>query len=418
LITDHHLPGAVLPSANAIVNPCLYGEGFPGRHLAGVGVAFYVMLALRAGLRARGWFARMGLPEPNLGQLLDLVALGTVADVVPLDRNNRLLVQQGLQRIRAGRCLPGIRALLELGGRTPARAVAADLGFVIGPRLNAAGRLEDMSLGIECLLADSDASAREMAARLDTLNRDRKDIEAEMHATALAAIEALMPSARELPAGFCLFDPQWHQGVIGILAARLKDRFHRPVIAFARAGKGEVKGSARSIAGLHIRDALDAVATRYPDLLSHFGGHAMAAGLTLAEENLPSFQLAFAAEVSRVLSEEDLQDVIYTDGPLSEQELSLETAKLLREAGPWGQGFPPPQFEGEFAILESRVVGDRHLKMSLRPSGGGRRLDGIAFNSGILPETCRQARLVFRLDVNEYRGAESAQLVIEHIEPD
>jgi single-stranded-DNA-specific exonuclease len=417
LITDHHLPGAALPSANAIVNPCLYGEGFPGRHLAGVGVAFYVMLALRAELRARGWFARKGLPEPNLGQLLDLVALGTVADVVPLDRNNRLLVQQGLQRIRAGRCLPGIRALLELGGRTPARAVAADLGFVIGPRLNAAGRLEDMSLGIECLLADCDASAREMAARLDTLNRDRKDIEADMQATALAAIEDLVPSARALPAGFCLFDPQWHQGVIGILAARLKDRFHRPVIAFARAGKGEVKGSARSIAGLHIRDALDAVATRHPDLLSHFGGHAMAAGLTLAEENLPSFQLAFAAEVARVLSEEDLQDVIYTDGPLSEQELSLETAKLLREAGPWGQGFPPPQFEGEFAILEPRVVGDRHLKMSLRPSGGGRRLDGIAFNSGILSATCRQARLVFRLDVNEYRGAENAQLVIEHIEP-
>jgi single-stranded-DNA-specific exonuclease len=416
LITDHHLPGAVLPPANAIVNPSLYGEGFPGSYLAGVGVAFYVMLALRTGLRARGWFARRGLSEPNLGQLLDLVALGTVADVVPLDRNNRLLVQQGLQRIRAGRCLPGIRALLEVGGRVPARTVSADLGFVIGPRLNAAGRLEDMSLGIECLLTESDASARDMAARLDALNRDRKDIEADMQARALAVIESLLPGTQEHPPGFCLFDPQWHQGVIGILAARLKDRFHRPVIAFARAGKGELKGSARSIAGLHIRDALDAIATRHPELLSHFGGHAMAAGLTLAEENLSAFEAAFATEVSRVLSVEDLQDVIYTDGPLSEEELSLGTAKLLREAGPWGQGFPAPQFEGEFAILEQRVVGERHLKMILRPLDGSRRLDGIAFNSGILPATCRQARLVYRLDVTEYRGVENAQLVIEHIE--
>ena len=416
LITDHHLPGAALPPANAIVNPSLYGEGFPGRYLAGVGVAFYVMLALRAGLRARGWFARRGLPVPNLGQLLDLVALGTVADVVPLDRNNRLLVQQGLHRIRSGRCLPGIRALLEVGGRAPARTVSADLGFVIGPRLNAAGRLEDMSLGIECLLTDNDVSAREMAARLDALNRDRKDIEADMQARALAVIESLLPGTREPPAGFCLFDPLWHQGVIGILAARIKDRFHRPVIAFARAGKGELKGSARSIAGLHIRDALDAIATRHPELLSHFGGHAMAAGLTLAEENLPAFEAAFATEVSRALSVEDLQDVIYTDGPLSEEELSLATAKLLREAGPWGQGFPTPQFDGEFAILEQRVVGERHLKMVLRPTGGRRRLDGIAFNSGVLPATCRQARLVYRLDVNEYRGVENAQLVVEHIE--
>ena len=417
LITDHHLPGAELPTANAIVNPSLYGKEFPGRHLAGVGVAFYVMLALRAGLRARGWFARRGHPEPNLGALLDLVALGTVADVVPLDRNNRLLVQQGLQRIRSGRCLPGIRALLEVAGGVLARTVSADLGFVIGPRLNAAGRLEDMSLGIECLLADDNASARAMAIRLDALNRERKDIEADMQAQALAAIAALVPDAGELPAGFCLFDPQWHQGVIGILAARIKDRFHRPVIAFARVGNGELKGSARSIAGLHIRDALDAVASRHPELLSHFGGHAMAAGLTLSERSLTGFEAAFATEVSRVLSEEDLEDVIYTDGPLSEEELSLETAKLLREAGPWGQGFPAPQFEGEFRILEQRVVGERHLKMLVRPTGGSRRLDGIAFNCAVLPAACRQARLVYRLDVNEYRGFENAQLVIEHIQP-
>jgi single-stranded-DNA-specific exonuclease len=416
LVTDHHLPGEKLPSANAIVNPSLYGEGLPGRHLAGVGVAFYVMLALRAGLRARDWFARRGLPEPNLGQLLDLVALGTVADVVPLDRNNRLLVQQGVQRIRAGRCLPGIRALLEVGGRVPARTVSTDLGFVIGPRLNAAGRLEDMSLGIECLLTDNDAGARAMASRLDALNRDRKDIESDMKAQALAVIESLLSDTRELPAGFCLFDSHWHQGVIGILAARIKDRFHRPVIAFARTGKGELKGSARSIAGLHIRDTLDAIASRHPELLSHFGGHAMAAGLTLAEEHLPAFEAAFLAEVSRVLSVEDLQDVIYTDGSLSEEELSLATAKLLREAGPWGQGFPAPQFDGRFAILEQRVVGERHLKMVLKPAGGRRRFDAIVFNSEVQATIGGQVRLVYRLDVNEYRGIESAQLVVEHIE--
>jgi single-stranded-DNA-specific exonuclease len=416
MITDHHLPGAALPPANAIVNPGLYGEGSPGRHLAGVGVAFYVMLALRAGLRARGWFVRRGLAEPNLGALLDLVALGTVADVVPLDRNNRLLVQQGLQRIRAGRCLPGIRALLEAGGRVPVRTVSADLGFVIGPRLNAAGRLEDMSLGIECLLTDNEASARALAARLDALNRDRKDIEADMQAQALAVIESLQPASQEPPSGFCLFDPQWHQGVIGILAARIKDRFHRPVIAFARSGKGELKGSARSIAGLHIRDTLDAIAARHPELLSHFGGHSMAAGLTLAEENLPAFEVAFAQEVSRALSVEDLQAVIYTDGSLPEEELSLTTAKLLREAGPWGQGFPAPQFEGKFSILEQRVVGERHLKMVLRPAGGSRRLDAIAFNSAVQSVTGGQRRVVYRLDVNEFRGVENVQLVVEHIQ--
>ncbi len=418
LITDHHLPGASLPPANAIVNPNLYAEGFPGKHLAGVGVAFYVMLALRAELRARGWFTRRNFAEPNLGQLLDLVALGTVADVVPLDHNNRLLVHQGLQRIRAGRCLPGVRALLEIGGRTPARAVAADLGFAIGPRLNAAGRLEDMALGIECLLADSEADARRMAIRLDALNRDRKDIEAGMQAQALAAIEALARDTRELPAGLCLYDPQWHQGVIGILASRIKERFHRPVIAFARAGNGELKGSARSVPGLHIRDVLDAIATRHPGMLSRFGGHAMAAGLTLDEDRHPAFAEAFTAEVSRALSDEDLQGVIQTDGPLLDEEFSLATAKMLRDAGPWGQGFPAPRFDGRFTVLEQRVVGERHLKMILKPSGINRRLDGIAFNTGSLPATVGETRLVYRLDVNEYRGVESAQLIIEHMEPD
>jgi single-stranded-DNA-specific exonuclease len=418
LITDHHLPGASLPPANAIVNPNLYAEGSPGKHLAGVGVAFYVMLALRAELRSRGWFTRRNLAEPNLGQLLDLVALGTVADVVPLDHNNRLLVHQGLQRIRAGRCLPGVRALLEIGGRTPARAVAADLGFAIGPRLNAAGRLEDMALGIECLLADSEADARRMATRLDALNRDRKDIEAGMQAQALAAVEALARDTRELPAGLCLYDPQWHQGVIGILASRIKERFHRPVIAFASAGNGELKGSARSVPGLHIRDVLDAIATRHPGMLSRFGGHAMAAGLTLDEDRHLAFAEAFTAEVSRTLSDEDLQGVIPTDGQLLDEEFSLATAKMLRDAGPWGQGFPAPRFDGMFAVLEQRVVGERHLKMILKPSGINRRLDGIAFNTGNSPATVGETRLVYRLDVNEYRGVESAQLIIEHMETD
>jgi single-stranded-DNA-specific exonuclease len=416
LITDHHLPATELPLADAIVNPCLGGGDSPGRHLAGVGVAFYVMLALRAALRARDWFGRRGIDEPNLARLLDLVALGTVADVVPLDRNNRLLVQQGLRRIRAGRCVPGLRALLEVGGRSPERAVAADLGFAVGPRLNAAGRLEDMSLGIECLLADDEHAARVMAARLDELNRDRREIESGMLAQALGVIDAFEPDSRELPAGFCLFDPHWHQGVIGILAARIKDRFHRPAIAFARAGRGELKGSARSIDGLHIRDVLDAVAARHPALLTRFGGHAMAAGLTLAEEHLPSFEAAFTAELERTLSREELQDVLYTDGALAGEELSLATAKLLREAGPWGQGFPAPCFEGEFTILEQRVVGERHLKMILRPSDGTRRFDAIAFNSTPQAGTGGPVRLVYRLDVNEYRGVENVQLVVEHIE--
>jgi single-stranded-DNA-specific exonuclease len=378
LITDHHLPGEHLPQADAVVNPNLPGDDFPSKNLAGVGVAFYVMLALRAGLRERGWFARQGIAEPNLGQLLDLVALGTVADVVPLDRNNRILVQQGIQRIRAGRCVPGIRAILEVGGRTVSRTVSADLGFVAGPRLNAAGRLDDMSLGIECLLTDSETTAREIAAQLDSLNRDRKDIESGMQSQALEAIRGLQLDAQRLPTGLCLFDPQWHQGVIGILAARIKERFHRPVIAFARAGKGELKGSARSVAGLHVRDALDAVATRHPELISRFGGHAM--------------------------------------GELCGEEFSLANAQLLRDAGPWGQGFPAPLFDGCFEVLNQRVVGGRHLKLTLKPAAGGQPIEAIAFNTPALDAACLRANMVYRLDVNEFRGVESAQLIVEYIE--
>ena len=416
LITDHHLPGEQLPAADAIVNPNLPGDAFPSKNLAGVGVAFYVMLALRSQLRAAGWFETSGLPEPNLGQYLDLVALGTVADVVPLDRNNRTLVHQGVRRIQAGRCVPGIQALLEIAGRNMQRVVAADMGFAVGPRLNAAGRLDDMSVGIECLLSDDIVAARNMAARLDTMNRDRKDIESDMQARALDVIAALDLKDDELPLGLCLFEPDWHQGVIGILAARIKERFHRPVIAFARSGEGELKGSARSVTGLHIRDALDAVAARHPGLIDKFGGHAMAAGLSLAEANYSTFAAAFNKEVARHLSTDDLTGIIYSDGELSEQELSLDTAQLLRDASPWGQGFPSPLFDGDFRVMSQRVVGEKHLKMTLQPAHGDSRIDGIAFNTAVLPAGCQQVHMAYRLDANEYRGVVSPQLIVEHIE--
>ncbi|MDH3970607.1 MAG: single-stranded-DNA-specific exonuclease RecJ [Gammaproteobacteria bacterium] len=416
LITDHHLPGKQLPAAAAIVNPNNIGDGFPSKNLAGVGVAFYVMLALRARLRDKGWFRNEAIAEPNLAQYLDLVALGTVADVVPLDRNNRILVQQGVQRMRAGRCVPGIRALLEVAGRSLSRLVSTDLGFTVGPRLNAAGRLDDMSLGIECLLADDAKAASAMAARLDALNRERKDIESDMQSRALEAIENLKLDDKQLPVGLCLFDPGWHQGVIGILAARIKERFHRPVIAFARSGDGEIKGSARSVSGLHIRDALDAVAARHPDLIAKFGGHAMAAGLSLPEAHYPAFASAFDEEVSRQLSRDDLNGVIYSDGELAEQELSLETAQLLRDASPWGQGFPAPVFEGDFNVISHRVVGQRHLKMTLSPERGHCQIDGIAFNTEVLPRGSQRVHMAYRLDVNEYRGIVTPQLIVEHME--
>lgn len=416
LITDHHLPGEQLPAADAMVNPNLPGDAFPSKHLAGVGVAFYVMLALRAQLRATGWFVTRGLPEPNLGMYLDLVALGTVADVVPLDRNNRTLVHQGIRRIQAGRCVPGIQALLEIAGRGLERVVAADMGFAVGPRLNAAGRLDDMSVGIECLLSDDPGAVRDMATRLDNMNRDRKDIESDMQSRALDVIAALELKDDELPLGLCLFDPDWHQGVIGILAARIKERFHRPVIAFARSGEGELKGSARSVTGLHIRDALDAVAVRHPGLIDKFGGHAMAAGLSLAEANYPAFAVAFNEEVARHLSVDDLTGIIYSDGELTAQELSLDTAQLLRDASPWGQGFPSPLFDGEFRVVSQRVVGEKHLKMTLQPADGNNQIDGIAFNTTVLPAGCQQVHMAYRLDANEYRGIVSPQLIIEHID--
>jgi single-stranded-DNA-specific exonuclease len=416
LVTDHHLAGAVLPDANVIVNPNVPGATFGSRCLAGVGVAFYVMSALHRALDDPS------LPSP--AGWLDLVALGTVADVVPLDHNNRVLVAQGLQRIRAGRCTPGVRALLETGKRSLPGLVAADLGFAAGPRLNAAGRLDDMSIGIRCLLTDSPTEALALAARLDQLNQERRAIEGRMQEEAIAAVRHLRDPDGDSGRGrrrhgLCLYDPGWHQGVVGLVAGRLKDRVRRPVIAFADAGAGELRGSARSVTGVHIRDVLDAVATRHPGLIGRFGGHAMAAGLTLPRDRLDEFAVAFDAEVERWQAGGSLADRIETDGPLAADEISLATAETLRAAGPWGQAFPEPSFDQRFRILRTRTVGERHLKMWVEVPGAGRRFDAIAFNffqgreaSEPVPE---EALLVYRLDVNEYAGERRLQLLVDHL---
>lgn len=422
IVTDHHLPGAQLPSAEAIVNPNQPGCPFPSKNLAGVGVIFYVMNALRASLRDMGWFAESGIKEPNMATFLDLVALGTVADVVPLDYNNRILVAQGLARMRAGVARPGILAMLEVAGRKAERLVSADLGFALGPRLNAAGRLDDMSLGIQCLLCESQPLAREMAAQLDELNRDRKAIETGMQQEALAMLQKVLNADESaLPWGLCLFDDTWHQGVIGILASRIKDRYHRPTIVFADAGEGLIKGSARSVPGLHIRDALDAVAARHPELLQKFGGHAMAAGMSLARENFDAFAQAFDEEVRRQLSEEDLQAVIVSDGALTPQEFNLNNAAQVREAGPWGQHFPEPVFDGEFLLLQQKLVGEKHLKMTLAIDPAGQQLvDAIAFNIDpkIWPNAqIQKVRAAFKLDINEFRGNTNLQLLVDYLEP-
>ncbi len=416
LVTDHHLPGPELPAADAIVNPNQPDCSFPSKALAGVGVMFYVLLALRARLRDIGWFAQQGLAEPNLAELLDLVALGSVADVVPLDANNRILVHQGLARIRAGRARPGLRAILEVAGRHHGRITSTDLGFILGPRLNAAGRLDDMSLGIECLLCDDEALARDMAVELDQLNQDRKAIEQGMQREALAQLKDL-PVA-DMPFGLCLFEADWHQGVIGILASRLKERYHRPTIAFADAGDGVLKGSARSVPGFHIRDALDAVAAKHPGLISKFGGHAMAAGLSLPSINFPAFAEAFDQEVRRQLVEDDLTGRLLSDGTLSIEEYNLELARALRNAGPWGQHFPEPLFHGIFQVVQQRLVGERHLKMVLKTECGGQTLDAIAFNIDREQwpnPTVRWVELAYKLDVNEYKGNETVQLMVAHL---
>jgi len=413
LVTDHHLPGSVLPRAEVIVNPNLPGSQFGSPALAGVGVAFYLIAALGKAL---------GEASFRAANYLDLVALGTVADMVPLDRNNRILVSEGLKRIRAGRCVAGIRALLESAGRNREQLSAADLGFGLAPRLNAAGRLTDMSVGIACLLADEFSEAQRLALLLTQLNDERREIEQRMQLEAVGLAENLRDSEAAESLGICLFDENWHQGVVGLVAGRIKDRLHRPVIAFARAEDGSLRGSARSVPGINIRDALDSVAVQRPDLIDKFGGHAMAAGLSLRESNLPAFRLAFAAEIARRGNRELLSGVIYSDGALSAAELCIGTAQALRSAGPWGQGFPEPAFDGKFLVEEARIVGDKHMKMRLRPSHlGAEAIDAIAFGYMGSPSEDANMRggatvqLVYRLEINEYRGAARVQLNCQHL---
>ncbi|QZN96540.1 single-stranded-DNA-specific exonuclease RecJ [Symbiopectobacterium purcellii] len=420
LVTDHHLPGETLPAADAMINPNLRDCSFPSKSLAGVGVAFYLMMALFVRLRDSGWFSQQSLAEPKLAELLDLVALGTVADVVPLDANNRILVSQGLNRIRAGKCRPGIRALLEIANRDASQLVASDLGFAIGPRLNAAGRLDDMSIGVALLLCDDIVEARMQASDLDALNLARREIEQEMQAEAMQLCEKLEHGLDQLPMGIAMYHPEWHQGVVGILASRLKERFHRPVIAFAPAGEGVLKGSGRSIPGLHLRDALERLDTRYPGLMVKFGGHAMAAGLSLEEHQFDIFRARFGELVGEWLDESHLEGVIWSDGELIQTELNLVTAEMLRDAGPWGQAFPEPTFDGRFRILQQKLLKERHLKLMVEPVNGGPLLDGIAFNvdTRCWPDSSiREAELAYRLEVNEFRGKRSVQLLIQHLWP-
>ncbi|MBY6197147.1 single-stranded-DNA-specific exonuclease RecJ [Vibrio hangzhouensis] len=425
LVTDHHLPGSELPNVDAMVNPNLNACGFPSKALAGVGVAFYLMMALCVYMRKRNWFAEQGMAEPKLMELIDLVALGTVADVVPLDENNRILVHQGLQRIRAGKARPGIQALIEIAKRDARKLVAADFGFALGPRINAAGRLDDMSFGVELLMSDNIHAARRMASELDGLNQTRKDIEEGMKQEALAFCERLQISDKtELPYGLALFQRDWHQGVIGILASRIKDKFHRPVIAFADGGEGTIKGSCRSIQGLHMRDALDKIDTQNPGLIAKFGGHAMAAGLTIMEKDFERFSRLFDAVVRDELGDTALKGIILSDGELKPEEFSMHTAEQIRAGGPWGQAFPDPVFDGEFKVLHQKLVGEKHLKLMVEPMhkgfGTNIMLDAIAFNVDLRrwPDaSVKTVTLAYKLDINEFRGNQSLQLMVDHIEP-
>ena len=422
IVTDHHLPPETLPNADAIVNPNLAHCGFPSKNLAGVGVTFYLMLALRAKFRELGLFDAKN--QPNFTELLDLVALGTVSDVVPLDQNNRILVYQGIARIRAERCRCGIRALAEVAKRDVTRFVAADLGFSIGPRLNAAGRLDNMSVGVELLLAENMETARALALELDGLNQARKEIEQGMKLEALTICQNLFANATaletEIPYAIVLYQSDWHQGVLGILASRIKEQFHRPVIAFAQDQAGILKGSARSIPGLHIRDVLERVYSQHPDLILKFGGHAMAAGLSIQESRFDDFRQIFNQTVSELLAEDQLQGTIWTDGELNANLLNLATAETLRQGGPWGQAFPEPLFDGEFKILQQRLVGEKHLKMMVEPKLGGPLLDAIAFNvdTRYYPDlSIKTARFAYKLDINEFRGNRSVQLLVDYMEP-
>jgi single-stranded-DNA-specific exonuclease len=421
IVTDHHLPGAKLPNAAAIVNPNQPGCEFPCKNLAGVAVAFYLLSALRAKLRELSWFEKNAIQEPNMAHYLDLVALGTVADVVPLDQVNRALVHQGLLRIRAGYARPGINALLKIAGKNPAQLVASDMGFAVAPRLNAAGRLDDISYGIQCLLTDDPQEALDRAQLLEQFNQDRKAIERDMQIEALNIVEGLaLDDQDELPAALCLYQADWHQGVVGLLASRIKEKFHRPVAVFARDDSGTLKGSVRSIPGLHIRDALDAVATQNPGLISKFGGHAMAAGLSLEESQLESFEKALQQQVASTIDPLDLEATLQTDGQLETEQLTLHTASVLRDSGPWGQAFPEPCFEGEFELRSQRIVGENHLKISLAVDAtNAQSIDGIYFNIDTeqWPTTATKVRCVYRLDINQFRGRESLQLLVQYMQP-
>lgn len=421
IITDHHLPGKVLPDAAAIINPNQPDCEFPCKNLAGVAVAFYLLSALRAKLRTNQWFEKNSLPVPNMANYLDLVALGTVADVVPLDQVNRVLVNQGLLRIRSGLARPGILALLRIAGKDHSRIVASDMGFAVGPRLNAAGRLDDISRGIQCLLTDDPAQALELAQELEQLNQDRKAIEQGMQQEALKIVDDLpLDGQQELPAALCLYQADWHQGVVGLLASRIKEKFHRPVAVFANDKEGILKGSVRSIPGLHIRDALDAVATQNPGLITKFGGHAMAAGLSLEKSSLKAFEQALQQQVMDTIEPDDLEATLKTDGELAACLMTKQSAETIRDAGPWGQSFPEPSFQGIFTLKSQRIVGERHMKVVLAPvDDESQQLDGIYFNIDIdqWPTSITTVHCVYRLDINEFRGRETLQLLIQYMAP-
>ncbi|TXL15294.1 single-stranded-DNA-specific exonuclease RecJ [Methylococcaceae bacterium HT4] len=419
LVTDHHLPGDQLPDADAIVNPNLPNDEFPSRALAGVGVMFYVLMALRSRMREQGWFITRDIAEPNLAQLLDLVALGTIADVVALDQVNRILVHQGLLRIRSGKGHKGIKALVEIAGRNLHSLGSSDLGFAIGPRLNAAGRMDDMSVGIQCLLSNEEILAKKLAQQMDELNSDRREVEGQMKQEAMSLLKDMnVLDEQHLTAGVCIYNEDWHQGVIGILASRIKDRLNRPVIAFANAGDGEVKGSARSIPGVHIRDVLSDIAVAHPKVLQKFGGHAMAAGLSIQLHDYPVFMLAFDKAVEQRLVDVDLDQKVYTDGELTDAEMTIGFCELLKNAGPWGQEFPEPLFHGVFDVVQSRIVGQQHLKLVLRKQNDELLIDAIAFFVE-RPEYwlgIRQVNIAYKLDINEYKGQRSIQFIIDYIE--
>ncbi|MFT5575776.1 MAG: single-stranded-DNA-specific exonuclease [Bermanella sp.] len=420
LVTDHHLPGDQLPHACAIVNPNQAGCPFPSKALAGVGVMFYVLSALRAALTASGWFEKQGLATPKMADYLDLVALGTVADVVPLDRNNRILVAQGIRRIRAGLASPGIYALLEAGKRDPAVLQASDLGFVVGPRLNAAGRLDDMSLGIRCLLTDSTEVARELASELDSLNRERREIEQGMQEEALRFLDNLKLDDTSLPLGITLHDDTWHPGVVGLVASRIKERFHRPVIAFAPEDEYTLKGSGRSISGVHIRDVLDLVSKRCPGVILKFGGHAMAAGLSIPRNRLADFEQAFAHCIAETTAPELFAAKLFSDGELKGVDLVQDTAQQLQDAGPWGQQFPEPRFDGEFLLINQRIVGEKHLKLVVAPLDAPQQaIDAIAFNVDLAQwpnPNAQRVQLFYGLDINHFRGNTQLQLMVESLQ--